>query len=247
MSHVSITPTLLSKLKPTTKPYFARDSNLKGFGIKVNPSGSVRFIAEVKSKGRSRRKVIGTHPILSLQDAKSEALFFISAVKSGTAVESCNNIVLHAMLAQYLSGGRLKPRTIQDYQEAIGFYLSDWVDIKVSAITKEMVEKRFYRIRDKGINGGIPTYSQATKVMRILSALMYYAMADGIIESNPVHVLKQKRIDRSIIKRTSYLAQEDARKVLESLSTHSVEIAVELLCSTGAMISGGVLQPELQK
>ncbi len=62
----------------------------------------------------------------------------------------------------------LKPRTIQDYQETIGFYLSDWMDIKVSAITKEMVEKRFYRIRDKGISGGILTYSQATKVMRIL-------------------------------------------------------------------------------
>jgi hypothetical protein len=35
-----------------------------------------------------------------------------------------------------------------------------------------MVEKRFYQIRDKGINGGKPTYSQATKTMRILSALM---------------------------------------------------------------------------
>ena len=45
-----------------------------------------------------------------------------------------------------------------------------------------MIEKRFYLIRDKGFNGGIPTYSQATKVMRILSALMNYAMADEMIE-----------------------------------------------------------------
>lgn len=41
----------------------------------------------------------------------------------------------------------------------------------------------FYQIRDKGINGGIPTYSQATKVKRILSALMNYARADEMIES----------------------------------------------------------------
>ncbi len=234
MSHVSITPTLLSKLKPATKPYFVRDSNLKGFGIKVNPSGSVKFIAEVKYKGKSKRKTVGAHPILSLQDAKSEALFFISGVKSGTALESrINNITLQAMLDQYLSGGRLKPRTIQDYQEAIGFYLSDWLQKPVSSISKEMVEKRFYRIRDKGISGGIPTYSQATKVMRILSALMNYAIADETIESNPVYVLKQKRINRSIIKRTSYLAQEEARKVLRSLSTHPVEIAIALMLFTG--------------
>jgi len=36
---------------------------------------------------------------------------------------------------------------------------------------------------DKGINGGKPTYSQATKTMRIFSALMNYAMADEIVES----------------------------------------------------------------
>jgi len=32
-----------------------------------------------------------------------------------------------------------------------------------------------------GIGGEVPTYSQATKTMRILSALMNYAMADELI------------------------------------------------------------------
>jgi integrase len=234
MPPVSITPTLLSKLKPATKPYFVRDSNLQGFGLKVNPSGSVKFIAEVKYKGKSKRKTVGTHPVLSLQDAKSEALSFISGVKSGTVSESCiNKVTLQIILDKYVAGDRLKPRTVQDYQEAIGFYLSDWMSSKVSSITKQMVERRFYRIRDKGINGGIPTYSQATKVMRILSALMNYAMADETIESNPVQVLKQKRIDRSIVKRTSYLPQYEARKVLEGLSAHPVEIAMALMFYTG--------------
>lgn len=234
MPHLSITPTLLSKLKPATKPYFVRDSNLQGFGLKVNPSGSIKYIAEVKYRGKSNRKTVGEFPIISLQEAKSIALTFISGVKSGTAVKNrVNNTTLQAILDRYLSGDRLKPRTVQDYREAICFYLSDWMDSKVSAITKGMVEKRFYRIRDKGISGGIPTYSQATKVMRILSALMNYAMADETIESNPVQVLKQKRINRSIVKRTNYLSQKEARKVLDSLSTHPVEIAIALMIYTG--------------
>ena len=41
MSRISITSKLLSNLKPSIKPYFLRDSNLKGFGIKVNQSGAI--------------------------------------------------------------------------------------------------------------------------------------------------------------------------------------------------------------
>ncbi len=66
MSHVSITSTLLPKLKPAIKPYFVRDINLQGFGFKVNPSGSIKFIAEVKHKGKSKRKTVGAHLVLSL-------------------------------------------------------------------------------------------------------------------------------------------------------------------------------------
>jgi len=232
MSHVSITPTLIPKLKPALKPYFVRDINLQGFALKVNPSGTIKFVAEAKYHGKSNRKTVGEYPSLSLHDAKSEALFFISRVKSGAMSEGYNgNSTLDIILDRYIEGGRLKPRTVQDYREAIGFYLYDWMDTKVSAITKEMVEKRFYRIRDKGINGGIPTYSQATKTMRILSALINYAMADSLIDANPVDILKQKRIDRSIVKRTSYLPPKEARKVLDSLSTNPVENAIAL-CST---------------
>jgi len=47
MSHVSIINKLLSNLKPTIKPYFLRDSNLKGFSIKgkSNCSGSGKMTA----------------------------------------------------------------------------------------------------------------------------------------------------------------------------------------------------------
>lgn len=66
---------------------------------------------------------------------------------------------LRVLFDQYVSGGRLKPRTITDYREAVFFYLSDWLDMPVTS----MIACCFCLIRDKGFNGGIPTYSQATK------------------------------------------------------------------------------------
>ena len=38
MSHVSITSKLHNKLEASVNPYFLKGSNLKGFGVKVNPS-----------------------------------------------------------------------------------------------------------------------------------------------------------------------------------------------------------------
>ena len=81
----------------------------------------------------------------------------------------------------YTSTLCLKQTTLKDYQTVIPHYLSDWMNKKVTTISKRMVERRFTTIRDKGWKGGIPTHSQANKTMRILSALMNYAMADDIV------------------------------------------------------------------
>lgn len=235
MSQVSITNRFLRSLKPSSKPFFIRDNILSGFAVKVNPSGTLKFIAEVWHEGRSSRKTLGEYPILDLSQARLDALAYISQAKSGLLVAERKEKELSVIFQEYISDGRLKERTITDYREAIFFYLSDWLNKPVTSITKEMVEKRFCQIRDKGIHGGKPTYSQATKVMRVLSALMNYAMADEAIESNPVDVLKRKRIDRSIRTREQYLTSSTVRALLEitAQDSHPVTLAVHLMLYTG--------------
>ena len=146
-------------------------------------------------------KTLGTYPVISLAEARNKALTFIHGVHSGDNKQVVDlTVTLESLFNEYTKGNRLKPSTQKSYREVIFFYLSDWIKKPVSSVTKEMVESRFYKIRDKGFNGGKPTYSQATKTMRYLSTLMNYAMADDLIQSNPVDILKQKRIDRSILR-----------------------------------------------
>ena len=239
MSEISITNKVLCALKPQAEPYFVRDNTLKGFGVKVNPSGRITFIAEVRRQGVTKRKTLGTYPILQLSEARTEALEAIRSIHLGLsdadAGKPTRAVSLRSIFTSYVSGGRLKPRTVTDYQEAVFFYLQDWLDTPISNIRRSMVEERFYLIRDQGFSGGKPTYSQATKVMRILSALMNYAMADELIESSPVDVLKQKRIDRSRRQRTNYLSAQEAAKLLAitAHSVHPVDRAVTLMLHTG--------------
>ncbi|MCF8055828.1 MAG: integrase family protein [Desulfocapsa sp.] len=229
-----ITPKNLQKLQPQSKPYFLRSIRLRGFAVKVNPSGSIRYIAETKFKGTNHRKTIGQYPTMSLDEAKNSYLAFLQSIRSGNHQHKQKpSITLEELFNNYTSSLDLKESTLKDYSMVIPHYLSDWMNKKVSSITKQMIEKRFCLIRDKGWKRGKPTYSQATKVMRILSALLSFAQADDLIEANPVDVLKQKRVKRSIIKRTSYLTREQARKVSQSLSTHPVELAMSLMLYTG--------------
>lgn len=235
MSQVPITNRLLSSLKPKSSPYFVRDIKLKGFAVKVNPSGIIKYIVEVRREGKTSRKTIGDYPTLNLKKAKRTATSHINNIKSGLVHVAKNEKLLAELFEEYISGGRLKERTVTDYQEAVYFYLSDWLNKPITWISKERVEKRFYLIRDRGINGGKPTYSQATKVMRILSALMNYAMADDLIESNPVDVLKRKRIERSMLKRKHYLPANIVQDLLHQTSSdcHPVTLAVHLMLYTG--------------
>jgi integrase len=231
----NITQRTLTTTRPKSVPFFIRDSKVQGFAIKVNPSGFIKYIAEIYHNGKCVRKTLGAYPVIELQDARDQAITFIQQVRSGQLEKAVELITLGTLFEKYIKGDRLNPNTLRNYREVISFYLSDWLQKPVASISKQMVEKRFYKIRDRGISGGQPTYSQATKTMRILSALMNYAMADEIIENNPVQVLKLKRIDRSIRKRENYLPADKVRELLRrsAQDAHPVTLAVHLMLYSG--------------
>jgi integrase len=231
----TITTRSLQSARPRPVPYFIRDDKVTGFAAKVNPSGSVQLIAEVRHNGRTVRKTIGQYPYTDIKEARQLAISFIHQVKTDQLGKPSSMMSLEDLFNKYTTESRLKMNTIKNYRHVILFYLSDWLQQPVASITKQMVEQKFYEIRDKGIAGGKPTYSQATKTMRILSALMNYAMADELIENNPVQVLKLKRVDRSIKKRTNYLPAIKVRELLEKSSqdSHPVTLAVHLMIYAG--------------
>ena len=71
------------KSNKSSSPFFIRDSELKGFALRVFPSGTIKYIVEVWNNGRSRRKTLGSYPVLGLKDARQEALSFIRGVQLG--------------------------------------------------------------------------------------------------------------------------------------------------------------------
>lgn len=56
---------------------------IKGFGIKVTPKGTISFFLCYQEQDITRYKTLGTHPIISLADAKLSALEFRGKVVDG--------------------------------------------------------------------------------------------------------------------------------------------------------------------
>ena len=92
-------------------------------------------------------------------------------------------------------------------------YFSDWLERPIREITRQAAETRFLEVRE--------TKGQASASMgfRVLSTLCTWAQADQVgseplMLENPCDVIKQKRYDRSVAPRTSFLNDQQIDQLL---------------------------------
>ena len=69
-----ITKSTVDKLStPETGQAFIRDSELKGFAVRITSSGSKSFILEKRIDGKVKRITLGRYPELTVEQARKEA------------------------------------------------------------------------------------------------------------------------------------------------------------------------------
>lgn len=188
-----------------------RDSELKGFGLRVGKTGKV-YIAESKVNGRVVRISIGKHGVFTPEQARLRAREILLMMAKGinpldAKKESrARGVTLEQALTDYLSARKtLKPRTVADYQSSINCYMADWKNKPLSEITKDMVAKRHTKIGER-------SKAQANLTMRYLRAIFNFAAAqyenskgEPLIPDNPVKRLSQTRAWYRIERRQSVI------------------------------------------
>ena len=83
MSRARLTQRRVDALKPKARVYALRDSELTGFGVQVQPSGTRRYFVQVQHDGRRFFKVIGDAETLPVEDARRRAREAIVTIKRG--------------------------------------------------------------------------------------------------------------------------------------------------------------------
>src|SRR5690606_17078978 len=68
---------------PKSGQLFIRDSEVKGFALRVMASGAKSFVFEARIRGRNRRLTIGPYPGVSVDAARKKATAHRGAVVDG--------------------------------------------------------------------------------------------------------------------------------------------------------------------
>jgi integrase len=178
---------------------FYRDTDLKGFALRVGSTGKV-YIAESKVKRKVVRVTIGKHGVYTTEQARLQARELLLTMSKGInphdveREERARSVTLEQALGDYLTARKsLKSTTCYDYRRSIKCYIPDWMKRPLLEITKDMVSKRHTLI-------GQRSKAQANLVMRYLRAIYNFASyqyedskGESLFPSNPIKRLSQTR------------------------------------------------------
>lgn len=198
---VNITKTVVDKTPlPTAGQQILRDSKLKGFGLRILPSGSRSFILEKRIDGKVRRMTLGRFGELTCEQARKQALKMLGQLAIGNNPiadrerERMRNFTLEQVFDDFLRLRTLKPRTQYDYRRFIVVAFHDWQKRPLVNITKSAVVERHRKL---GTNSG---EAYANHALRFLRSLFNFAIAqyeDGfgrpLLTENPVLRITQTR------------------------------------------------------
>jgi hypothetical protein len=231
-----LTKRFVDALRPNSdgKDVFAWDAGdgaLKGFGIRMKPSGAASYLVQYRNKeGRTRRLVLGKVRALTPDQARRLAAEALRAVAEGTdpsverrAVRGAISVaeLCDAYLAD--ARGRIKNSTFAMDRSRIETHVKPLIGrFTVRSLTAADIERMKADIiagktaRPRNGRGGIATGGPATaaRTMGMLATILEYARTSlHIINENPARGLK-KPPDR---KQRRFLNFEEISKLGEAM------------------------------
>ena len=219
------------------------DRELRGFGVRVYPSGRKVYIVQTRAGGKAGLRVtVGPDGVISPEEARRRAALIIARIKAGEepvpeplSAKLAKGPMVAELARRYLEDHvavRCRPRTAEFYRGAVEKYiLPRFGKQPAIAIDHAQVTELHHALRAKPV--------MANKVVDTLSRIYNAAEDKGLIPeaSNPC-VLVVKNRER---KRERFLTPDEFRRLGRALaeattrrrvSPHAVA-AIRLLILTG--------------
>src|SRR3954453_18671300 len=189
-----ISTALVKSLRPGAKPFEVRDTRVKGFLLRVQPSGSMTYYAEY---GRGKRIAIGRSDVIAPDRARDRARDILASAQFG------EDPMEERRLAKAHTLGSFIDEVYEPWAEAnlrsgagtvarLRASFAEPLDKKLGDLTPWIIEKwRAGRIKD-GVS--------AATINRDLSGLraaVGRAVSWGLLEASPIATVKRSKIDVS--------------------------------------------------
>ena len=232
MPSVTLTAARIEALKPRKSPYDIRDGSLKGFGVRVMPTGRKRFFIQCQHRGERVWKTVGDAEDMSIAEARALAAEMLAAIRRGNeAPHRHKETVFEAVTktlferhARLWKAGTLKVNRCYLRNQLLPHFAGR----PIADIDRQEVRNWFACLR--------ATPVAADRSMPVLSVIMKEAETMGLRPegSNPCRGIKRYRR----MGRERFLSDEEIRHLSARLKAHETRwpqqvAAIGLLLLTG--------------
>jgi integrase len=222
-SQLSLTKRTVDAAHPADKRYYIWDSDLRGFGLRIEPSGIKTFVTKYRVNGGGRNapqriQTVGRYGTLTPEEARKKAKVILGSVAAGAdpagdLAARRREMTMAALIDFYETHGcvvqrgkrigePMKPLTTSGDIER---FAADVLAGKTAKNEKIGPRKRII------VKGG-PGASR--KVVRDLSAVFSFAKRTEIVERNPVENAAVRKTDGQ---KTRFLTLEEVGRLGSAL------------------------------
>ncbi|MCY3755969.1 MAG: tyrosine-type recombinase/integrase [Alphaproteobacteria bacterium] len=231
MPNIRLIESRIEALEARKAPYDVRDTGLRGFGVRVLPSGARRYFVHSQHEGRRVWKTIGDAGSMGLEEARRKAVELLAAIRRdepmALAEERLFEVVAEEVFSRY--GRNWKPRTMKVNRNYLRNQILPWFGGRdIAGIARDDVQRWFASLR--------MTPVAADRSAPVLSVIMRQAELYGYRPegSNPCAGIRRYRRRG----RERFLSEQELRRLGTVLDSHEArhprEAAfVRLLLLTG--------------
>ena len=215
MRNLPLNQSRVDRLKPLNSTYDIRDTDLKGFGIRISPSGKKSYFLQTQYEGQRRWTTISDADAMPEAEARSQARSLLAGIRKGQKcvpdlpAEMAFEAVADEVFAYYRR--HWKPRTLAVNLNYYENNILPWFKGRpIASITRPEVLEWFESLHAKP--------ASANRSLPVLSVILRQAEEYGYRpeDSNPCKDIKRYRRRA----RERFLSPDEIRRVVEVLDRH---------------------------
>ena len=239
-----ITKRTVDTVSPQERKRVVWDDDLKGFGVRVHPTGRKVYIVKTRYRGRPVKATIGPHGAVTPAEARARAAEIITGARAGKDPAGWNGRNERAptmrelgqrFLEEYVSS-HCKPSTAEEYRRSAQLFINPRIGgMRVPDVQRSDIAALHHGMRE--------TPYQANRTLGVLSKMFNLAELWGLRPdgSNPCRHVKRFREE----KRERFLSDAEYRRLGDVLKeverdgseTSAAVAAFRLMMLTGCRLS----------
>lgn len=212
MPTIKLTRKAVSAIEPAEKPVIYYDESVKGFGLKVMPSGARSWILEYRpgagGRGVAKKRLkIGTPATHSPEEARDEATRTLARVTlgadpAGARSDERKQDTIADLADKFLKdhvATKRKGRTYQEYSAAVERYVKPVLgSMRSSLVTPSDVARLQAHITRGKFGKGNGGKTMANRTLAVLSAMFSWAAKQHLVPAghNPVKAVERFKENR---------------------------------------------------